>query len=163
MGFQCQSHPHGAITLFHPVFKIRCRFDPWVSDCPLHYRSNNAPKKVNVLGSLFLSILSGHNRYAHITNLMNDQVNSRLLGMTKVLSDDSARRGLNKIEEKGGIEWLQRHLQSCYAPLLTTPWILDVDLTVKPLYGHQEGAKKGYNAQKPGRPSHTYHTYTHDL
>ena len=36
---------------------------------------------------------------------------------------------------------------------------MDVDVTVKPLYGHQEGAEIGYNPQKPGRPSHTYHTY----
>lgn len=47
----------------------------------------------------------------------------------------------------------------CYEPLLTEPWILDVDVTVKPLYGHQEGAEVGYNPHKPGRPSHTYHTY----
>ena len=32
--------------------------------------------------------------------------------------------------------------------------------TVKPLYGHQEGAVLGYNPKKPGRPSHVYHTYT---
>ncbi len=30
---------------------------------------------------------------------------------------------------------------------------------MKPLYGHQEGAVKGYNPGKPGRPSHVYHTY----
>jgi hypothetical protein len=47
----------------------------------------------------------------------------------------------------------------CAEPLLTEPWILDVDVTVKPLYGHQEGAEVGYNPHKPGRPSHTYHTY----
>jgi hypothetical protein len=64
------------------------RFEPWVEDCPLHYHSNNAPKKVNVLGSLFLSILSGHRRYAHITSLMSDRVNSKLLGMSKVVSND---------------------------------------------------------------------------
>src|SRR5580658_3538058 len=31
--------------------------------------------------------------------------------------------------------------------------------TVKTLYGHQEGAELGYNPDKPGRPSHAYHTY----
>jgi hypothetical protein len=36
---------------------------------------------------------------------------------------------------------------------------LDTDVTVKPLYGKQEGAVVGYNPKKPGRPSHTYHTY----
>jgi hypothetical protein len=42
---------------------------------------------------------------------------------------------------------------------LEEPWALDVDTTVKPLYGHQEDAKVGYNPQKPGRPSHAYHSY----
>ena len=31
-------------------------------------------------------------------------------------------------------------------------------MTVKPIYGHQEGAEPGYNPHKPGRPSHAYHT-----
>ena len=34
-----------------------------------------------------------------------------------------------------------------------------MDSTIKPLYGHQEGAEVGYNPHKPGRPSHCYHTY----
>ena len=37
--------------------------------------------------------------------------------------------------------------------------MLDIDSTIKPLYGRQEGAMVGYNPQKPGRPSHCYHTY----
>ena len=151
--------PMGQLPFFIQFLKLGGRFEPWVEDCPLHYSSNNAPKKIDVLGSLFLSILSGHRRYAHIINLMSDRVNSGLLGMSKVVSDDSARRALKKIDEDSGIDWLQKHLQSCYEPLLKTPWILDVDVTVKPLYGHQEGAEIGYNPHKPGRPSHTYHTY----
>jgi len=42
---------------------------------------------------------------------------------------------------------------------LSVPWILDADTTVKTVYGQQEGAEVGYNPHKPGRPSHTYHTY----
>ena len=151
--------PIGQLPFFIQFLKLGGRFDPWVNDCPLDYHSNNAPDKIDVLGSLFLSVLSGHNRYAHITSLLTDKVNSKLLGMNKVVSDDSARRGLKKIDEKPGVDWLQTHLHKCYAPLLKTPWILDADVTVKPLYGKQEGAKLGYNPQKPGRPSHTYHTY----
>jgi hypothetical protein len=78
--------------------------------------------------------------------------------MTKVIRDDSAIRALKRMAESAAIQWLQRHLQSCYEPLLSTAWILDVDVTVKPLYGRQEGAKVGYNPHKPGRPSHTYHS-----
>ena len=50
-------------------------------------------------------------------------------------------------------------MKASYEPLLEEPWALDVDTTVKPLYGHQEDAKVGYNPQKPGRPSHAYHSY----
>jgi len=45
-------------------------------------------------------------------------------------------------------------------PLLSEPWILDVDTTVKPLYGHQEGAVVSYNPHKRGRPSYRYHGYS---
>ncbi len=151
--------PIGQLPFFIQFLKLGGRFDPWVTECPLDYKSNNAPEKLDVLGSLFLSVLSGHKRYAHMTTLMSDKVNSKLLGMNKVVSDDSARRALKKINEKLGIDWLQQHLYSCYSPLLNTPWILDADVTVKPLYGNQEGAKLGYNPHKPGRPSQTYHTY----
>jgi len=151
--------PIGQLPFFIQFLKLGNRFGPWVDDCPLDYQSNNAPKKINVLGSLMLSILSGHTRYSHLTSLLCDRVNSRLLGMSKMVSPDSALRGLRKIEEVKGIDWMRKHLYSSYSPLLQIPWILDVDVTVKPIYGHQQGAKIGYNPHKPGRPSHAYHTY----
>lgn len=151
--------PIGQLPFFIQFLKVGGLFEPWVSSSPLHYHSNNAPKKINVLGSFLLSILSGHNRYAHMSSLMGDIVNTQMLGMSKVVSDDSARRALKKMDENEGVDWLQNHLQRSYEPLLTQPWILDSDVTVKPLYGHQEGAAVGYNPHKPGRPSHTYHTY----
>jgi len=67
------------------------------------------------------------------------------------------RRALKKMPETDAEVWLRRHLDETTLPLLGVPWILDVDTTVKPLFGHQEGA--GYNPHKPGRPSHTLHTY----
>ena len=131
------SPPLGQLPFFIQFLKIGGRLDPWVDECPLFFKSNNAPKKIDVLGSLFLSILSGHKRYAHITTLMSDSVNPALLGMNKIVSEDSARRAIKKIEEEGGIAWLQNHLQDCCLPLLHSPWILDIDTTIKPLYGHQ--------------------------
>ena len=151
--------PLGQLPFFIEFLKLGGRFEPWVADCPLHYTSNNAPTKVNVLGSLFLSILSGHNRYVHLMALRGDTVNTGLLGMDKIVSDSSAINALKRLDEPAAIAWLQTHLYSSYEPLLAYPWILDVDVTVKPLYGHQEGAKLGYNPHKPGRPSHTYHSY----
>ena len=44
-------------------------------------------------------------------------------------------------------------------PLLGEPRVLDVDATVKPLYGHQQTAEVSYNASKRGRPSHVHRSY----
>ena len=149
----------GQLPFFIDYLKQAGLFDAWVGDCPLTLTSPNAPKKRDLLGTVMLSVLSGHRRYAHITALRCDPVNPPLLGMRKVLSEDAVRRGLAKIDPAKGLPWLQNHLDYCTTPLLSEPWILDMDSTVKTLYGHQEGAETGYNPHKPGRPSHAYHTY----
>ena len=151
--------PLGQLPFFIEFLKQGGLFDGWVSDCPLVLTSPNAPKRRDVLGTVLLSVLAGHWRYAHITAVRGDGVNPALLGMGKVVSEDAVRRALAKIGEADGVEWLQAHLDYCVAPLLREPWVLDVDTTVKPLYGHQEGAVVGYNPRHRGRPSHVYHTY----
>ena len=54
-----------------------------VAGCPLRLTSPNAPAKRDVLGTVLLSVLAGHWRYAHITALRADAVNAPLLGMRK--------------------------------------------------------------------------------
>jgi len=75
------------------------------------------------------------------------------------MSEDSVRKAFKKGDDEVGEAWQIRYLRLCYDALQREPWILDLDTTVKTLYGHQEGAVVGYNPHKPGRPSHTYHTY----
>ena len=136
----------GVRVLFH--LRTPQRGEPFLRNCTL-----------TPLATRFLSALSGHKRYAHITTLRADGVMPELLGMTRTVSEDTVRRALSAIDDAAGRPWLQAHLDHAAWPLFTAPWILDVDVTVKPLYGHQEGAVLGYNPKKPGRPSHTYHTY----
>jgi hypothetical protein len=149
----------GLMPFFIEFLKTSELFDKWVEDCPLRYTSPNAPHKRDVLGTLVLSALAGHWRYAHISAIRGDGINPALLGMSGVASEDSVRRGMKAIDEAASGEWMKKHLKSSYEPLLQEPWILDVDTTVKPLYGHQQDAKVGYNPTKPGRPSHAYHSY----
>jgi hypothetical protein len=151
--------PLGQLPFFIDFLKQGGVFDGWVADCPLHYTSPNAPAKRDVLGTVMLSVLAGHWRYAHMTTLRCDPVNPTLLGMAQVVSEDAVRRALDKIDDDAGLAWLQGHLDYTTRPLLSEPWILDIDTTVKPLYGHQEGAVVSYNPTKRGRPSHSYHCY----
>jgi len=150
---------HGQLAFFIEFLKSTNLFDHWVDTCPLELKSPNASKVRDVLGTILLSVLAGHTRYSHITTVRCDQVNAPLLGMEKIVSEDSVRRALNKLPEDKTKLWLIDAIKNCYSEILHIPWILDIDTTVKCLYGHQEDAVIGYNPKKPGRPSHTYHTY----
>ena len=150
--------PLGQLPFFIEFLKVSGLFEAWVADCPLAYHSNHASDKRAVLATLLLSILAGHYRYAHITAIRHDGIHPKLLGVSRLVSEDAARRALARIDESSGVAWLDRHLATPPPPLLTTPWILDLDATVKCLYGKQEGAVVGYNPKKPGRPSHSYHS-----
>lgn len=151
--------PMGQLAYFIEFLTLTGRWSQWVERCPLLYTSPNAPAKADVLGTWLLSILAGHRRYSHVTAIRCDGVNPGLLGMNRVISEDALRRALTAMPEEAGRQWLGQHLRESTAALLDLPWILDIDTTVKPLYGHQEGAVVSYNPRKPGRPSHSYHTY----
>lgn len=151
--------PLGQLPFFVEFLKQAGLFDAWVAGSPLRFTSPNAPPKRDVLGTALLGVLAGCWRYAHLTALRGDAVNPHLLGMRRVVSEDAVRRGLKSIAPPAGEAWMCEHLLHCVRPLLGEPWVLDVDTTVKPLYGHQEGAEVGYNPHKPGRPSHSLHTY----
>jgi len=76
-------------------------------------------------------------------------------------SEDSVRRSMKAHgRDRQWDQWMKR--PSGKARLrghcCRRPWVLDVDTTVKPLYGHQQDARVGYNPTKPGRPSHAYHS-----
>ncbi len=124
---------YGQMPYFIEFLKTAGLFNDWVADCPLHYRSPNAPAVRDVLGTLLLSLLAGHRRYAHISSIRGDGVNPQLLGMSKVVSEDSVRRAFQRADEKACSNWLREHLQRTYEALLEEPWILDVDSSVKPL------------------------------
>ena len=69
-----------------------------------------------------------------------DGVNLGLLGMSKETGEDAAAAGVESDGRDGGIHGWERHLEPPRGAAAGEPWILDVDTTIKPLYGRQEGA-----------------------
>ena len=60
--------PLGQLPVFINFLKISNLYEEWVSDCPLKFKLKpNGNSIHSILGTLFLSVLSGQNRYAHIT------------------------------------------------------------------------------------------------
>lgn len=151
--------PFGQLAFFLEFLNLTGLYGRWEEACPLHYAGPNASRTQDIIGTWFLSVLAGHQRYAHIASLRGDVLSAQLLGLRTLVSEDTVRRALIALEEQAARAWMQTHLDASVWPLLSAPWILDVDVTIKPLYGKQEGAAVGYNPKKPGRPSHAYHTY----
>ena len=151
--------PHGQLVFFAEFLATAGVFERWVSTCPLEYRSGNAPTKRDVLGTLMLGLLAGHRRYAHITALRGDAVAAQALGMSRIVSEDALRRALERMDESASAAWMRPALMHSVREVLDKPWVLDIDASVKPLYGRQEGAELGYNPTKPARPSHVLHTF----
>ena len=87
----------GQLVFFAEFLEVSGLFERWVAGCPLAYRSPNSPQVQDVLGTWFLSILDGQWRYAHITGLRGDAVSPQILGMTRILSDESLRRALKHL------------------------------------------------------------------
>lgn len=155
---------HGGVVPFAQFLRASRLFEEWVEAAPLHYGSNHALPVRDILGSQVLTMVCGHNRFAHITALRGDTVLPGLLGMKQIVSEDSVRRALLRLVEDDAAdartqEWIGEHLSRTVHPLLDRPWTLDLDVTIKPLYGRQEGSIVGHNPHKPGRPSHALHAF----
>ena len=154
-----QATPHGQIVFFAEFLATGGVFDRWVDACPLRYSSPNASRARDVLGTLMLGILAGSKRYAHIAGIRGDAVAAQALGLNGLVSEDSVRRALKAMELAASEAWMRGALMDSVRDALDRPWVLDIDATIKPLYGRQEGAEVGYNPHKPGRPSHVLHTF----
>jgi hypothetical protein len=71
--------------------------------------------------------------YARINSVQGDRLNPPLLNMSGTVSEDVVRRAMGRIEESAGMEWLSGELGACVEPVLSHPWILDIDVTIKPI------------------------------
>ena len=149
----------GPLVFFAQFIEAGGRFEALCREAPLRYTSNNAPDPREVLATIVLGIVAGCRRFAHLSALRFDDVAAGLLGVRVLVSEDSVRRALYRLEAYAAARWLRAQFDAVVEQMLDEPWVLDTDVTIKPLYGRQEGAEYGYNPKKPGRPSHAYHTY----
>jgi len=158
---EARATPNAQLAFFAEFLATAGIYENWIDCCPLRYSSSSGgdQDKRDALGIWFLSILAAHHRYSHITALRGDGVSPQILGMSKIVSEDALRRALARMSASESQDWLQPQLLSSVRAALDTPWILDIDSTVKTLFGQQGGAEVSYNPHKPGRPSHALHTY----
>lgn len=128
---------------------------------PVQEYSNNSTGVYSKLISLFISVLNGGTKFSHINYMENGiKIFERCFGVNRLVkSSTGITRYWNKYNRRSLTETLlQNTIQQFLRPLLEYASIkkdtLRFDSTVITRYGTQDGAKKGYNPAKRGRPSH---------
>jgi len=120
---------------------------------------HNATKftTAQIMMSIVLASFSGMNRLIKIANFTCDTLVMALLGLDKELNKDVISTRLKELGQSGAFLLHEFKLS------LTKKWLefsqltqitIDADSTVSTVYGHQEGAAKGYNNQKKGAKSY---------
>ena len=123
---------------------------------PIESKSPNAIPPVEIYTAFLLSVLAGARRFAHTSLLRGDRGLHALLGIKRFPTDDTVRNLFKKFTQRLVYEFysVMWGWQIARLPERATGYSLDLDSTVFERYGRQQGALKGHNPRKHGRPSH---------
>ena len=118
--------------------------------------SPNQVSSLDIVKTLFATVLSGGSRFAHAERVRHDEVIRQVMGADRVGSADTIRRYFEGLSAGEG-EAVYCELQRVMASMLwrhTNEDVLDLDSTILERYGKQQGVAKGYHAARAGQLSH---------
>lgn len=123
---------------------------------PFKLKSPNAINPVHTFTAFMVSVLIGARRFAHTGLFRMDKALHVLMGVVRFPNDDTIRNFFRRFTQASIYEFYQPLWRWLIERLPQRPegYTLDLDSTVFERYGKQQGAVKGYNPKKPGRPSH---------
>ena len=98
----------GQLVFFFQFLQAGGRWLEFLRECPLHDVGNRGSGADHIMGTVLLSVLSGHWRYAHINGVRGDGINPGLLGLRGTVSEDAVRLAMYRIEEAARCSLLYR-------------------------------------------------------
>jgi len=141
-------------------FLERIRFREWVlAHVPIDETSPNAKGIYEKVLALLLTSLTGGTRFSHVTWWSHGMEGLKAcFGVTWLPQATSVLTRFFGKFQQGHNERLRTAAAGLAGQLIEAERITEdtlmLDSTVCERYGVQEGARKGYNPKKPGRPSH---------
>lgn len=146
----------GILPLFKFMKKLRF-FGALDENMSLPIGSNALYSNSQILSAIILGVFSGLNRLCKIETFSRDPLVQKLLKLGKHIDEDTLGgrlkrfgfRHSNELSEVNG--GLSRKL---HRRLRTREDIIDLDSTVRGVYGNQQGASKGFNPDKHGQKSY---------
>jgi hypothetical protein len=148
--------PWGGVAVFVQFLKKIGFTDAVEQALPIQLNSPNAIPPVQTFTAFLIAVASGARRFAHAALLRSDQALRQVLGVARCPSDDTMRNLFKRFTQGKVYEFYSQLTQWGLKrlPHRAGGYSLDLDSTVFERYGEQEGALKGYNPRKRGRPSH---------
>ena len=148
--------PFGGLVVFFEFLR-QVDYIEAVKQCmPFRLTSPNALDPAQTFTAFLLAVLAGARRFTHASLLRADTALHQVLGMSRFPSDDTLRNLFKRFGQgecqrffSGLWAWQLARLPKCAAG-----YSLDLDSTVFERYGRQQGALRGPNPRKHGRPSH---------
>jgi hypothetical protein len=149
--------PFGGLVVFFEFLRQIGYSEAVRQHLPFRLNSPNAIDPVETFSAFLFSVLTGARRFAHTSWLRADRALHKLLGIHRFPGDDTIRNLFKRFGQgecqrffSGLWNWQLERLPECDAG-----YSLDLDSTVFERYGRQQqGALRGHNPRKHGRPSH---------
>ncbi len=116
--------------------------------------SNRGYKTYTIVEGFIASIWCGANRFLHTEVTRHDVALSKIFNWKNTPGQDTYKRFFNKFTQAKNHNISQYFYSWIFDNFNFDNFTLDIDSSIMTRYGVQDGAKKGYNPNKKGRPSH---------
>ena len=146
--------PFGGLSLFLKMLE-KCRFAEHLEMCGIPSQgSNRGYKPLQLILGMFAGVWCGASCFGHLDVVRYDAALCKLLGWKRGADHRAYQRYFNKFSQAVNQRVFSDLFRWFFSELIFDNYTLDFDSTVMVREGHQEGAVKGYNPKRPGRPSH---------
>jgi hypothetical protein len=147
--------PWGGIV-FLKQFLDKMNFSDQVSLCDFLPQpgSNRGYSPSALLESFVCSVWCGASKFIHTELTRSDRALSKIFGWNRVPAQDAYKRFFSKFSSTDNLRVADYFFRWLINNYQYDNFTIDFDSSVLTRYGVQEGAKRGYNSQKRGRPSH---------
>lgn len=144
----------GGLRLVSELFS-RMNLDSLLSGLSLPQPgSNRGYATRTIVESFMVGAYVGSERLSHVELLRHDEPVKKIFGWKQAPTASTLSRFFSRCEAPA-VESLRKELpRRFFSQVNMASSTLDIDSTVLTRYGEQEGARRGYNPTKPGRPSH---------
>jgi len=148
--------PYGGLAVFLEFLQKIGYSNAVRTQLPVQLISPNAIDPTETFTAFLISVLAGARRFAHAGLLRVDKAMHCLLGIVRFPTDDTIRNLFKRFTQAKVSEFYSNltQWQVKRLPERAEGYSIDLDSTVFERNGQQQGALKGYNPKKHGRPSH---------